>query len=913
MNLALAHCWKEWRAQRVMIVSYVLLVTASLCLGFSFIPEQWWKDAVWSRHALSWFLAAGVIGVVAFVAPGLVRCEFGPKDDQFVRRLPGALGVSFAGKLLFALLAACALALLLVAAGEAFLVVIGQSWLGVFDVIPDGEVRFVEPWPWELARYALLLAPFVWAIATWLPNGRMAIGGTAVFVLFVGMFVTAVLRQSPEIERGLQWRPWLWAVPVAGLVTVFASWVKGRLGGGALRSAKFGLAAFAVCALPPSLWLGNEVARYHHPDPQRLVELHVTGITKDRRFVLATGNENEHWCGMPFRIDLATGEATQIGGMGTLFTPHVDGSNSRQWQSVRRFWGVVDEGRWPTRAFDLASGTFTEIPRDATTGAFRLPVALDGPCADEARASSTLRGPDGERVWLWNDQLCVEDANGRLSRRPFGAAGAVRAAGHGFRLYDGRPRWFDFRGEELVIHGTRELDALCMALLAIDPRARPNGREVLARLGAGEAGEIALTSTSSAHQPPFVGRRRELELLDAAFEDAQAGAPVAVLVEGESGVGKSALVRRFLDALAATERGVIVLAGRCYERESVPYKAFDGVVDALSRYLLRLDDASIEALLPRQAGLVAQVFPVLRQLKAFTLAEATDARPDPQGLRAQLFAAIRELLGRLSARGPLVLTIDDMQWADQDSRALLAEVLRAPDAPPLLLIATVRPEGADTAATIDPGRIRRVQVAPLEADEAQALARQLLARSTVSPSRAADIAREANGHPLFIDELVRFARSGGAPGEHATGLRLDEALVTRVGALPADARRLIEVAAVAGGPLRQTSAARAASLGPAEFAAALAMLRAERLIRTSGVRGADTVEPYHDRIREAVTDQLPGDTRRGHQHALAVALEGSDYPPDPEVLAGHWLGAGETERAATWTVRARLDATPPNR
>jgi tetratricopeptide (TPR) repeat protein len=109
---------------------------------------------------------------------------------------------------------------------------------------------------------------------------------------------------------------------------------------------------------------------------------------------------------------------------------------------------------------------------------------------------------------------------------------------------------------------------------------------------------------------------------------------------------------------------------------------------------------------------------------------------------------------------------------------------------------------------------------------------------------------------------------------------------------------------VAGGPLRQTSAARAASLGPAEFAAALAMLRAERLIRTSGVRGADTVEPYHDRIREAVTDRLPTDTRRGHQHALAIALEGSDYPPDPEVLAGHWLGAGETERAATWTVRA---------
>jgi hypothetical protein len=172
----------------------------------------------------------------------------------------------------------------------------------------------------------------------------------------------------------------------------------------------------------------------------------------------------------------------------------------------------------------------------------------------------------------------------------------------------------------------RDLDALCMALLAIEPAARPSGREVLARLGAGEADEVALTGTSSAHRAPFVGRRHELELLDAAFDDVRGGAPVAVLLEGDSGVGKSALVRRFLDALAATERGVVVLAGRCYERESVPYKAFDGVVDALSHYLLRHDDAVTEAVLPRQAGLLAQVFPVLRQQKAFALADADDAR-----------------------------------------------------------------------------------------------------------------------------------------------------------------------------------------------------------------------------------------------------------------------------------------------
>jgi hypothetical protein len=448
-----------------------------------------------------------------------------------------------------------------------------------------------------------------------------------------------------------------------------------------------------------------------------------------------------------------------------------------------------------------------------------------------------------------------------------------------------------------------DLDALCMALLQIVPGARPTGREVLARLGAGESGEVTLPSVSSSHAPPFVGRDAELTTLAAAFADTRAGEPVAVLIEGESGVGKSAVVRRFLDGLGSSERRAVVLAGRCYERESVPYKAFDGVVDALSRYMRRLDGEIAASLLPRQASLMAQVFPVLRQLKAFAMAEAIEARLEPQELRSRLFAAVRETLGRVADRWPLVIAIDDLQWADHDSRALLTEVLRAPEAPPLLLIATVRPEGAEQAASIDPVRIRRVQLAPLGADEARALAEQLLARSSQSgTSRAADIAREAGGHPLFIDELVRYAQAG--DGQQSTGLRLDEALAARVAALPPEARTVIELAAVAGGPIRQSTAARAASLRPGELAGALAMLRAERLIRTTGARGADTLEPYHDRIREAVTARLDAAARRDHQRELAVALEGADFTPDPELLAALWRGAGEQERAATWTLRA---------
>src|SRR4029077_13619508 len=133
----------------------------------------------------------------------------------------------------------------------------------------------------------------------------------------------------------------------------------------------------------------------------------------------------------------------------------------------------------------------------------------------------------------------------------------------------------------------------------------------------------------------------------------------------------------------------VLLAGRCYERESVPYKAVDGVIDALRRYLMRLESVDAAALLPRRASLLAQVFPVLSRVQAFAEAPPPSHRMvDPQEVRGNVFVAFRELLGRLADRHPLVLVIDDLQWADADSLALLSELMGASDAPALLLIAT---------------------------------------------------------------------------------------------------------------------------------------------------------------------------------------------------------------------------------
>src|SRR4029453_9282844 len=89
------------------------------------------------------------------------------------------------------------------------------------------------------------------------------------------------------------------------------------------------------------------------------------------------------------------------------------------------------------------------------------------------------------------------------------------------------------------------------------------------------------------------------------------GDAAAVAVYGASGIGKSALVRRFLSQLGA-QANVVVLTGRCYENESVPYKALDGVIDDLSRYLASIPRQEVEGLLPADAAALTRGFPVLR-------------------------------------------------------------------------------------------------------------------------------------------------------------------------------------------------------------------------------------------------------------------------------------------------------------
>lgn len=460
-----------------------------------------------------------------------------------------------------------------------------------------------------------------------------------------------------------------------------------------------------------------------------------------------------------------------------------------------------------------------------------------------------------------------------------------------------------------------DLSELCVALLARRPDERPPGAEVLRRLGV--VGVAKRRSTRRvAGSSGLIGRDAELAELNAAMTSLGAGGAQAVAVLGRSGMGKTALVRAFIERLQR-HRDVVLLEGRCYQHESVPYKAVDAIVDALAHYLAALPTADAAALLPRDVHALVRLFPVLARVQAVLEAPSRGREPvDLQEARRRAFGAMRELLARLGDRRPIVVVIDDLQWGDTDSAALLAEVLRPPDAPAVLLVVSCRTENVADSAL---GRLlghdgrgadrevsaRTVNVGPLPDEGARALALSLLPAGA-EPERerlAERIAREAGGSPFFIAELSRWTVGADADGrldapEHVS---LDGFIQDRVARLPEDARRLLEAVAVAGVPMEESVAFRAAGLRPGELQP-LVLLQREQLLAERPVRGGREVETYHDRIRESVVATIPGEALREHHRRIARALESAGHAD--EAMAMHFVEAGERELGARYVADA---------
>jgi tetratricopeptide (TPR) repeat protein len=495
------------------------------------------------------------------------------------------------------------------------------------------------------------------------------------------------------------------------------------------------------------------------------------------------------------------------------------------------------------------------------------------------------------------------------------------------------------------------LDRLCRDMLALEPDRRPTGDEVLARLG------VVSAPPTVTPLRPLYGRGRELQALRRNLEEAVTGHQSrVVLVHGRSGIGKSELIGRFLEELE--QRGEIcVFRGRCYENVFAPYQAFDELLGTIRRYLRDFDDANRRAVLPGDVRALCDVFPDFAELVASPAVRGSSAQRDAQERRRRGFAALRELLLRLGpagpARGPLpLLFIDDLQWGDLDSLALLGELLREPI--PFLLIGSYRSEDAETSpflvelrSVVESQRglqtspFEDVHVQALDPQDAAGLARELLANEPgVSDKVLSQIAQQSHGNPLFVHELCRYWGESGDP-RLSREISLDALVKQRVNALPSRLRRLVQLVVVAGRPVPARFLFRAAAFD-SHSPSWIQDLKEGRFLRSVGDADFKRLDTYHDRVREAVSSDLTQPDRQqlhldwanallpeqsvgggdvethtqGRTKVIDILTDSnlaengvvSDVCPDYEFLAQQLLGAGRLGTAAKYFQKAANQA-----
>jgi DNA-binding CsgD family transcriptional regulator/tetratricopeptide (TPR) repeat protein len=376
---------------------------------------------------------------------------------------------------------------------------------------------------------------------------------------------------------------------------------------------------------------------------------------------------------------------------------------------------------------------------------------------------------------------------------------------------------------------------------------------------------VAATATSA-----FVGREADLARLAAALDEAGRGRAPAIVVEGESGAGKTRLLREF--AGLAAQRGAKVLFGRCVD-----------CGDAGPPY-----------------------WPIIEALRP--LAGPGDGGPGPGtgDDRGRYFEDVLDRLEEAGRHSPVVLVLDDLHWADRSTRDLLGFLLaNLAGGPGPLVVAAVRSEALVPGHPLLPllaelRRSRRAEFMTLDPLGKGDVAAQLtsILGEAPEPELLDGIWRRSEGNPFFVEELLVAARSGQEPTS-----TLQPILATRLSALSPAARAAAEAVSAAVGPVPHRILAEVAGLPEAELLAGLRECVDHQILVATGGSRSGTYTFRHSLLREAAyAGLLPGEATRLHAvYGRALAAEAAGGPrstvADLAAIAWHHYAAGDAARA----------------
>ncbi|MDQ3809597.1 MAG: AAA family ATPase, partial [Chloroflexota bacterium] len=415
---------------------------------------------------------------------------------------------------------------------------------------------------------------------------------------------------------------------------------------------------------------------------------------------------------------------------------------------------------------------------------------------------------------------------------------------------------------------------------------------------------------------PLVGRAEELRALSAALDEARAGRGNTAILTGEGGVGKTRLARAVAEQ-AERQRWTIA-AGRAYPVETgVPYAIF---ADALLPLFRQLDPSALTLLTRGGADELAYLFPALASPDRRVSPPAPD---DPAALKSRLFWNLSQFLARLAAKQPLLVVLEDLQWADASSLELLhfvARQLRGGGARILILCTYNETDREQTAALgaavqslVSLGAARRYPVKPLGPADIEELIRQVFGVDPTVTHRFGRLLHDwTRGNPSFVGEtLTALVTSGTLHRAGNTWLGWDvealdvpgsirDALVARIARLSAPARAVAELTAVIGTRTSYEVLREAAALPEAELLAALDELRRGGMLTEADQGATVTYEFSQPMLRDAIYAELGLARRRVLHTVVAETLErvhGNAVLDHADELAFHFARGDKRELA----------------
>jgi serine/threonine protein kinase/tetratricopeptide (TPR) repeat protein len=451
---------------------------------------------------------------------------------------------------------------------------------------------------------------------------------------------------------------------------------------------------------------------------------------------------------------------------------------------------------------------------------------------------------------------------------------------------------------------------------SVDPRLAPVIARLLAKDASdryADAAEVMAALADATGQPlrvetphtresflqaaELVGREPELTRLSAMLEGLLHGKGAAWLVGGESGVGKSRLIEE-LRARALVE-GVTVLRGQEVSEGGGPYQVWRDVL----RWLLLLTDPA-----DHEAGVLKALVPDLRALLDRDVPDAAEVEPDAAQMR--LASTVELLLGRVGR--PVLILLEDLHWARSDSLKLLSRLAATTASQPFAVVGSYRDDERPQLPQELPA-MASFKLERLDPEGIAALSRSMIGPSGARPEIIARLARETEGNPFFLVEVVRaLADEAGqldrigheAASGTVSSAGLSQVIQRRLEQAPPLARPLLEAAAVVG---RKIDPALLRALDPDtdldEWLAGCtdaAVLDAQ----DGQIRFA------HDKLREGLLAAIDAPARRALHRRVAEAIEAvyPDAPAQIAALAHHWAAAGDDARAAGYCALAGEDA-----